>query len=60
MSESNFLSDEEFARLRSIPFEELTDDEKRKVNFKILASMPEEQFSNIFNLALENVFKKYN
>lgn len=58
MSGLKILSDEEFNRLNSMPFEELTDDEKKSLNFKILASMPDEQFSHFFNMALDNVLSK--
>jgi len=47
------LSDEEFNRLNSMPF-----DEKKSLNFRILASMPDEQFSHFFNMVLENVLAK--
>jgi len=58
MSELERLSDEEFERLQAMPFEELTDDEKRRLNFRIMAGMPDEVFSYVFNRMLDQVFKK--
>ena len=53
------LSDQEFERLKAIPFDELTDDEKTQLNFRLMDNLSDEQFSFFFDVAMEKVFGNY-
>lgn len=46
------LSNEEFEKLKSMPFEELTSQQKMLVNLRHMASMSDEQVSAIFTAKL--------
>lgn len=56
MSESNYLSDEEFCKLLFMPFEELTHEQQVKFNLKKLSLMSDEAITSIF----DSVFNKKN
>ena len=56
MSESTFLPDEEYEKLRVLPFKDLTEEEQNKLKFKKIAMLPEDEFSEFFEATLAKVF----